>query len=62
LARVVRRMIWITMLEIIGAAQEARESPHSVTEEPGRPRPATGGTREGSQERREPWWRRIFGG
>jgi hypothetical protein len=27
-------MIWITMLEIIGAAQEARESLNSVAEEP----------------------------
>ena len=53
-------MIWITMLEIIGAAQEVRESPHSATEERewAETQPDTGGT----QDDQRPWWRRWLGG
>jgi hypothetical protein len=57
-------VIWITILEIIGAAAaEARESPDSAAEEPERaePRPGGEGAQEDSEGRRESWWRRIFG-
>jgi hypothetical protein len=53
-------MIWITMLEIIGAAQEARESPDSVAEEPERadPGPVLEALRRALKRL---LWRRMFG-
>ena len=54
LARLMER----TQLE---ARQEARESPQTAEEQPGKaePRTATGGAQESVQR---PWWRRWFGG
>ena len=51
----------VTMRQLT-AAQEPRESPHTVAEDAGgvEPRPAAEGAQEGAQPR--PWWRRWFGG
>jgi hypothetical protein len=53
-------MIWITMLEIIGAAQKAQVSQDSVAQKPERavPRPSARNAEEGTEM---PWWRRMFG-
>jgi hypothetical protein len=52
----------VERIPAIEAPQEASEASETVEEEPERaePRPATGETQEGAQQR--PWWRRMFGG